>query len=163
MARRIVWSLGTWEQPVRETANLSPVWERGVRDVVVAQRATRILTRHFSVLLALPDTAYLPYESPVADSCDGPAAVVDLVGLHHRAVSLLGENRRWEPRALPCPAPPAGTDPDQTRLWGCGLYHLGRWVGDDRVWCGNCGWSCTADEYGWYTTTWRPPVAAVAG
>lgn len=152
LARHIAWVLGTWEHPVREVIGAHPVREHGVRDIVVVARAARVLGRHFSALLALPDTAYLPYGAQVGAVCDGPAAVVELVGLYHRGMSLLGETRRWEPRALPCPATNPGGRP------GCGLYTLGRWVGDSKVVCTNCGWWCTDNDYAWYTATWQPPT-----
>lgn len=164
-ARQIAWTVETWEVAVRERVGLADVADRRVavsttgatvraaaRPELAVSRGVGVLVAHYSVLLALPPTAYLAYpvdeSAPVPAELDGPGAVVELVDLHYRALAVLGMTRRRESRPLPCPPQPAG----------CGMAGmLGHEKGSGVVDCGNCGWWCSLDEYAEYTATFQPP------
>ncbi len=140
---RIRQSLLTWERDVRYLARLSDVPQNGVRYGVEVDRAARTLAAHYSVLVSLQ----LPHSA-----IDGVDGVIELVGLHFRSKSIVGEARAWEWRELPCPGEPLSD--------GCGKHSLGQWLGSDVVVCPECGWSCTLDEYRTYVFTMIPPKSS---
>jgi hypothetical protein len=170
LTRQIAWTLDVWAQPVRERARLAEdvygyehQWQQRRREGAAVQRDSGTLTAHYSVLLALAPVDYLDYETVTLVADDGPGAVAQMVQLHHRARSVLGVTKRRERRDLPCPPKP----------YGCGLPELGEWLGSGNryydtevggwvtgpniVDCGNCGWSCDADDYAMYAITFIPP------
>lgn len=168
LMRHIAWDVTTWATVVRDVARLAEVPERGVRPHVAVARGVETLTAHFSVLLALRPTDYLPYGGEetmsgrqLPDEMDGPAAVIALTDLHHWTRSMIGLTRRREPRALPCPAPVDPCNP--TNRDGCGQPTLVFYIEhmNDRIDCTNCGWSCSLDEYSAYVKTLVPPALAV--
>lgn len=193
LTAEIAWTLALWAEPVRERAHLSSQstttehqWQQRTRAGWAVQQDSTTLVRHYSVLLAVDAVEYQPYDTRgmyVTD--DGPAGVVQLAGLHHRARAVLGVTRRREPRDLPCPIVAC---PKHDRTWcrdedcatvrqGCGQYTLGevsgsgesvydvtqhRWVtGPNVVDCTTCGWWCTADEYAQYALSYVPPGVKV--
>lgn len=161
LARQIVWTLTAWELPVRDVAHLAQVPERGVRDHVAVARAAATLHAYYSVLLALPVTAYLDYETGQPAEDDGPGAVVQISTLYRQARNRLGVTRRRVWRDLPCPPPPDGVQPGAGG-YGCGEYTLGEVIGSGLVDCSTCGWWCTTEEYSSYAATFLPPTRVAA-
>jgi hypothetical protein len=159
LVREIVHDLTTWEIPVREVANLSEAPERGVRFGVAVNRAARTLVDFFSVLLALPLTAHVPYGACGVDEMaelDGPGAVVHLAALYHRVERTLGLTVAREPRPGPCPNCRLEeiTHPD-----GMVTTALVWTVGDSDVCCRNCGWTIRAQDYTGYMMAFTPPAS----
>lgn len=155
-ARAIAWTLDTWAVPVferiprAETGRSAEFAERHIRAAWAVARSAGLLDRFYTVLRALPPTEHMPYgdNHTVLAVDDGPGAIATLTQLHHRATAIIGETRRLETRDLPCPTPPHGCGLDST---------LRRRVGDTDVFCTNCGWWCTDDQYTQYAITWVPP------
>lgn len=151
LARWIAWSLTEWEDVVRERGRLAPI-PAPVRAIVGVPRASRTLVEHYSILLSTPVVRIVDYTSNEAVYADGIDAIGLFIELHRRARNMLGLSRTREHRAVPCPKPPLG----------CGLFELASYldgklgVGDD-VFCMNCGWRCTAEQYSQYVKTFLPP------
>lgn len=151
LARWIAWSLADWEYVVRERGRLANVGV-AVRPVISVPRASQLLTEHYPILLNTPTTQIVDYVTNQLTYADGIEAIALFIGLHHRARGMIGLSRIREHRAVPCPEPPAG----------CGLFELASYldgkyqVGDD-VFCVNCGWRCTAEQYSQYLKTFIPP------
>lgn len=140
LMRTIAGTLVEWERDVRYAARLSPIPDGGIRDGTAVARGAATLVTHYSALLALR----LP--ASAQDGVDGVNALTDL---HHASLSLVGAARAWEWRELNCPSEPLSD--------GCGKGLLGRWLGDERVMCPLCQWSCTMDDYAIYVMTFIPP------
>lgn len=100
-----------------------------------------IVQRNIDTLLAAPPTKHLLWnragDDYLAEMLDGVQLALALVGLHRRAVSLVGVERPRERMPVPCPQ--------------CGSRQLGRDVNpdgiDDDVSCRACGSSWTDEEY----------------
>lgn len=156
--REIAWVLLVWAESVAERVDALPrpagAWSAAEQIRRGPYRCSRLLMTYYSVLLALPATAHIPYvgEGALADpvELDGPAAVVQLVGLYERARRWAGEGQRAESRHMPCPPVDAG---------GCGQQGvLVQDIGSERVRCSKCDWTCTDLEYGRYAITLKPPA-----
>ena len=151
LARRVVWELDVWAQPVweRTIGAGRPDWS--TPNTWPVPRSAGLLVTHYQVLRNLPPVAFWPYgtDPGALDELDGPGAIVSLVDLYHRVRSVVGEDRRLVPRGAPCPQPPVG----------CGQVRtLVQETGDDTVWCTCCGWSCDSVQYEMYAITWRAPA-----
>ncbi len=151
LSRYITWTLAEWECVVRERGRLVVVGAP-VRPIIGVPRASQLLTEHYAILLNTPSVQVYDYVTNEIVYADGIDAIGLFINLHWRARSMLGLSRVREHRAVPCPQPPVG----------CGLFELASYldgkyqVGDD-VFCVNCGWRCTAEQYSQYVKTFLPP------
>jgi hypothetical protein len=156
-------SLLSWEERVRDVARLTPLdtalsRQRGTQEAVTA--AVRLLAAHLDVLLGLeagPMTRPGEHDAVILASLSGADAGNEILHLHYRCRSLLGETRT-QPEAfdgIPCrecedmalerAEPPS--DPEQEAMHSR---------------CASCGHAMTRKEFAewaqWYAT-W----AATAG
>lgn len=154
--------LESWAERVRDVARLSgPTTDasRRRRDAIVVADATRILTGHLDVLLALPEAPmvrFLPlhqigklsddtpgivlaYAAITNPDLSGADAGLEILHLHSRARGLLGLTPKHQDLPVPC--------------WSCGLKTVRRWDGAaglaDSAECSNpdCKETYTNDRY----------------
>lgn len=147
--QQIVEIVTSWEERVRDAANLSDV--SGARRAGLAvDVACKVLTAHIHALLALPpDSMYrtldIARHEHVPDTADmfihdggwihynddlsGVDAGIEILNLHHRCIARLG----WTPQHHDL----------RTACWDCEVPRLRRWDGtvglEDHVVCRNCG------------------------
>jgi hypothetical protein len=175
LACQIVYLLEIWAIPVWDLAVGSKFRELSTPQHWTAGQAADLLTANYQVLRSLTATSYAPYDQSligsVAPEDDGPGAIVMLARLAQRARSVVGEDQRLERRAMPCPKPYPDPDPKVEAVYGCGLEGtLVRRIGPDpTIFCTNCGWWCSPQEYEQYMLTemlrrdrWLPPRTAAA-
>lgn len=66
-------------------------------------------------------------------------------GIDRKVRRIIGLDRIWETRQMPCP------------MAKCGAHELGTWIGSGVIECRSCGFRCTMDEYTMYVLTFVPP------
>lgn len=140
LASELVRVATTWAEPVAERLNIdwdSRLMDRHARPGYALQRATRLLTTNMSVLLAVRDFEVLVWADDGryhrAEPCDGIAAALELLDLHHLVRSALGLTRLTHRLPAPCPR--------------CENLTLIRDNGKDDVHCQRCGISWPYEDY----------------
>lgn len=127
LQRDIVWTLTTWEAPVREAAGLPPRREAPVRDVWAVVQASRLLADRVALLAGLdPVWGYADGLDAGPVERDGLYGVDQLRRLHVRALGTLGASLTT--RRLPGRCPRCGAEllvrddgADVVRCEGCAL------------------------------------------
>jgi hypothetical protein len=132
--RDIVWTLTTWEPPVREAARLAGPPAGRVRDGWAVTTAAQVLAPRVQLLAALP-AAWCYADGLDAGPVlrDGVYALDQFRALHERAQRMTGIGRPTRRQAGACS--------------GCGAEALLRDDGSDTVRCNRCGRRWTADDY----------------
>ena len=165
LLREVSAVLCSWDEAVRMAAGLTlpdTQLARQRRDGPVIAAVVRTLTAHLDRLLALPlgpmsrsyelhDLGKIPegtygrtntiggYAEVTVD-LSGADAGTEILGLHYRARSVLGETRMTERLDVPCPDP------------GCDMLMLVRVQGSDyAAECRACGRLLTMNEYHQWT------------
>jgi LSD1 subclass zinc finger protein len=137
LQRRIVWTLTTWEPPVREAAGLPAERSGPVRDAWAVSQAAALLAPRVDVFAALgPTWGYADGLDAGPVLRDGVYGLDTLCALHRVAEQVTGRARRT--RRLP------------GECSGCRAWTLLREDGSDTVRCGTCQRRWTYDEYRQY-------------